>query len=314
MPTLKPGRWRAFTLIELLVVIAIIAILVGLLLPAVQKVREAAARMQCSNNIKQLSLAVHNYAQANNDVVPPAWIPDTGGGTFGSNFGNNNGAPPVSGTIHFLLLPYIEQDNIYKASMNGSGQYVANNNGVQINTVKTFVCPSDSLLNTNIGRYGYASTDYAANLAVFDPRGPGSITTSMPDGTSNTVMWGERFKRCTPSWGGETDPQWAMHPAYVGHGWDTPVFGWRELGVGYDPSYTRGNGSLTTAPPSGSETFQVAPQFSSCDWYVLQAGHSGTIQAGMGDGSCRGVSSSITSTTWWAACDPKDGTVLGSDW
>jgi hypothetical protein len=264
--------------------------------------------------VKQLAIAVHNYTSTNNNVVPPAWTPDTGGGTFNSNFGNNNGKPPISGTIHFLLLPYIEQDNIYKASENASGQLIANNNGVQVNIIKTLVCPSDSSLNTNIGRYGYASTDYAANLSVFDPRGPGSLTTSMPDGTSNTVIWGERFKKCTPNWGGETDPQWAMHPAYVGHGWDTPVFGWRENGVGYDPSYTRGNSNLTSAPPSGSETFQTAPQFSACDWYVLQAGHTGTVQVGMGDGSCRGVSPGVAATTWWAACDPKDGTALGADW
>src|SRR5262245_3372404 len=199
------GSGHAFTLIELLVVIAIIAILIGLLLPAVQKVREAAARTQCQNNIKQLSLAVHDYASAQSDKIPPAWAPDSGGGTF-----NKNANPTMPlGTIHFFLLPYIEQDPVYKLA----GKDARNNNAHQT-VIKTFVCPADGTKpngSDTIQRYGFAVTTYAANLAVFDPRGNSTIVQSMPDGTSQTVIFGERYKDCSPSWGGVTHPAWALH-------------------------------------------------------------------------------------------------------
>src|SRR5262249_10480976 len=114
------SRWKSgFTLIELLVVIAIIAILIGLLLPAVQKIREAAPRTQCQNNLHHLSLAIHNYASANSDKVPPSYQGLSGTAAYG---GKNT--TPI-GTIHYLLLPYIEQDNIYKAS-NGDARVGSN--------------------------------------------------------------------------------------------------------------------------------------------------------------------------------------------
>ncbi len=311
-------RWkiRGFTLIELLVVIAIIAILIGLLLPAVQKVREAAARMSCSNNLKQLGTAVHNY-QSTYGKIPPCE------GTSSANVGQNpyatNYVSPsgTTGTTFYYLLPYIEQDNLYR-SCNGNSM----NAGSAV--VKTFICPSDpsaqnagsyggcGVMNgQNIQRDNFGACCYAANVEVFEPRGTASIEVQMKDGTSVTVMFAERYKNCSPDGahgGGCTLPAWAWNTIMNGGDpWSSPTFGansdgiWQMNAAGADYS-------------SGNLGFQVGPSAQTCNWYVTQGGHSGSMQVGLGDGSVRGVTASLSVTTWRNACTPSDGIPLASDW
>jgi len=282
------SRWLAFTLIELLVVIAIIAILIGLLLPAVQKVREAAARMSCSNNVKQLGTAVHNY-HSTSDKLPPIWA-------------TNNGTQ--YGSLFFFLLPYIEQNNIFQQAGNNSA-----NQASQI--VKTFVCPSDATGSNNSWN-GWGSTNYAANVWVFKPldwggqQGQGTLLTAMPDGTSNTVAFAERYRLCQPSWGGHTDPVWAAHP------WSSPNGVWAIGGFGYTASSVAGG--YYPDYVNSNNTFQTAPSASACNWYVTQSAHTGAMVCGLGDGSVRTVNSGVSATTWYNACNPNDGNPLGSDW
>jgi prepilin-type N-terminal cleavage/methylation domain-containing protein len=149
-------RRQGFTLIELLVVIAILAVLIGLLLPAVQKVREAANRIQSVNNLRQIGLACHHCNDAHGKLPPMlGWFPGQGAG---------NG----HGTAFFHLLPYLEQDNLYRRARNpATGAHEVGHGGVHATPIATFLNPSDPSVDLPGPPGGGAACGYAANFQVF---------------------------------------------------------------------------------------------------------------------------------------------------
>jgi prepilin-type N-terminal cleavage/methylation domain-containing protein/prepilin-type processing-associated H-X9-DG protein len=189
-----------FTLIELLVVIAIIAVLIGLLLPAVQKVREAAARLTCQNNLKQMGLAMHNY-ESTNGRFPHGGQGRNPAGTanvFWTDKFEIEAAPtPVVGQIsHSLqtkLLPYLEQDNVFKL-MNLDYAYndpaFPGNQQAARSVIKTFLCPSTAGRSGNQDAAGFAYTDYSnPATAMVNASTPRNIGFN-PDGTLPNAAWG----------------------------------------------------------------------------------------------------------------------------
>jgi len=287
-------RWfrprRGFTLVELLVVIAIIAILIGLLVPAVQKVREAANRAQCENNISQIVLAIIDCADAHEGRLPPSI------GLYPFNFsadGNSNG-----GTF-LHILPYLEQEPLYKSTYrnpdpdgrNGNtGTYSQWTQPLQSSRLKLYICPTDHTQNDGLGGF----TSYGVNGQVFRHnynwgvsllRYPGSIQ----DGTSQTIFITEKLAQC--AYGNYTNNYWPD--------WG-PIISSSDLG---DPT-----------GPAFRPQFQPIGDPANCDSGIASGDHTGGILAGMGDRSVRLVSNSISGSTWWAALTPANADIVGNDW
>jgi hypothetical protein len=301
------------TLVELLVVIAIIAVLVGLLLPAVQKVREAANRAKCQNNLKQIAIGTINCADTHGGELPPS-----------NGHYPRTGRPPFWAPATIWILPFIEQQNLYNLII--ADGFMKNGNNEFFNSPyipkQLYHCPSDVTLKpaesykpnkpfpmSAFGSYGcnrqvfssFTPTNVnstpAWNTFVSDEGGT-MIPRDIPDGLSNTIFWSEKLAYCikdtTPVPGGGT--RWADNDggSFMSH-------------VGFQ--------FPNSGMPPNIKFWTNVTNPAQCIWYDASSSHAGgTLIVGLGDGSVRNVSQGMSVLTFNIALVPNDGLPLGPDW
>jgi prepilin-type N-terminal cleavage/methylation domain-containing protein/prepilin-type processing-associated H-X9-DG protein len=315
----SPRTRKAFTLIELLVVIAIIAILIGLLLPAVQKVREAAARMKCQNNLKQIGLACHNYHDANNKF-PPGWDYATSWGPLAH------------------LMPYFEQDNLYRMT-NLALPMSDTTNATTVNTqISILRCPSDrnnpmtslgavTNYHGNNGNWvvfviarGLNGTDPAPNGMFYN--GSQNLTFgSITDGTSNTAFFSERVLG-DGNMGLVSPLEDTFNGPNGAPGIPSSADEATNLCLSVDITNPANQFPIFMGAPwaHGQHHYQhiLAPNTRSCGWLpslrsamTASSRHTGGVNLLLGDGSVRFVTNSVNIQTWRALGSRNGGEVVG---
>lgn len=304
---------HAFTLIELLVVIAIIAILIALLVPAVQKVREAANRSTCQNNMKQIALATHSL----NDTF--GYMPQFG-------YGWPKGSATLKQCSTFwALLPFLERKELYDSLPANQPSSYFNQLSQAAVPVNTFICPSDaSGIIHGLGA-GWNLASYNVNGQVHFGQWP-SLKKTFRDGTSNTVFYVEHIALCrNPAGGNNATDGRVVWPA-VNLTTGDPIVYWTGANTtnsfpGFPGFGTQYSTSKIPDPLNGNALSWKLPQANptlgpngSCDPTTANGGHPGVVNITLADASTRIIDPRMTLKTWNSALTPDKEDPLGSDW
>ena len=318
-------RRKAFTLVELLVVIAIIGILVGLLLPAVQAAREAARRMQCSNNLKQLGLALHNYESALKTFMPAGFHNRDG-------YGAASDSTSWSASWQLMLLPYFEQTNLH--AQYDFKSLTAKLNPIPVGTkVPSLLCPSDTAdvnwTNTvSFARGNYAANagggnafstgDYALSIArgPFSMGGPPSKIATITDGLSNTIFLSELIIANNAS---DVRGTWAYPVGSYFSGGSrynnppTPQEFLLPNGNALDDTKRDRNSFCSTAFALDRNLRCAVPTVTNRAYQAARSRHTGGVTTTRGDGSVSFTSNSIQLASWLKLLASGDGGVISDD-
>ena len=312
---------KGFTLIELLVVIAIIAVLIGLLLPAVQKVRDAAARLQCTNNLKQIGLAMMNYESTYNRF-PAGYLDNMTMSPIVSSLINPvpNPDPIIGWGWGALILPYLEQETLYK-SININSINMNNTSAAAVafrkTVIKGFLCPSDDTgLNTftvsgtggnfELAKCSYAGVNGQEELADIDCavgsgmflRGRGVSIAEVTDGLSNTLFVGERSSKSKPA----TLPGVCTWVGALPGG---------DLDGESPALFVLGHTGTPPNPVTGDPLDAHTPNSPTPHVEDFTSKHSGGVNFLFGDGSVRFITDSIDGQTWVKLGTRQGGEVPG---
>ena len=286
MTARQPNRESGFTIIELLVVFLILGILISLVLVGIQRARRAALRAEDQNNLKQVGLALHNYAATQQGRLP--WVPT------GKKVGRVSYPIERTRSVFVSLRPFLDQGNLLRQKSKKQKTMAP---------LMVLLSPADPTVAAGISDY-WDLTSYAANTKAFP--NAANLRTTIVDGLSNTILFSERYaydcQRFVNSY--------TFNTLSITGPYRRATF----ADIADVKPITTGNPPITESSDKEKRTFQVTPSIKECSTWLLQTPFPEGILAGLGDASVRLIAPDISSSTFWSAVTPAGGEVLGRDW